>query len=263
MLSFVVPAHNEQALIGRTLSSINITAQLLGEPYEIVVADDASTDHTSAIAKEHGARVITVDKRQIAAVRNAGARKARGQYLLFVDADTVVTTEVVREAVRAMREGAVGGGCAVEFDGEIPLYAAVLHPVLNWLFRVTGFACGCFLFCTREAFEATGGFNEEFFASEELSMSKHLKRVGRFKVLRENVITSGRKLRSYSGVEVFRMFGGFILRGPESVKSRDGLDLWYGERRPDPETAPQDLLREAEFTELAAPVDLQPSLFVD
>jgi glycosyltransferase involved in cell wall biosynthesis len=237
MVSFVVPAYNEEALIGRTLSAISRSALEIGERYEIVVADDASSDATASVAKQAGARVVHVNKRQISAVRNAGARQAKGEKLIFVDADTVVTTEVVRESVRAMNEGVAGGGCAVDFDGSMPRYATLIHPPLKWLFRTLGFACGCFLFCTREAFEATNGFNEELYASEEIAMSTALKRVGRFVVLPERVITSGRKLRAYTGAEVLKIFGSFALSGPKSVKRRQGLDLWYGERRPDPEAA--------------------------
>jgi glycosyltransferase involved in cell wall biosynthesis len=117
MISFVVPAYNEEALIGQTLDALNRAGRNLGEPYEIVVADDASTDRTAAIAEQYRAHIVSVNLRQIAAARNAGAREAKGEKLVFVDADTVVTAEVVRAAVNAMSRGAAGGGCAVTFDG--------------------------------------------------------------------------------------------------------------------------------------------------
>jgi glycosyltransferase involved in cell wall biosynthesis len=237
MISFVVPSYNEEALIGRTLDALNRTGLHLGVPYEIVVVDDASTDRTAAIAEQHGARTVYVDLRQIAATRNAGARDAKGEILIFVDADTVVTDEVVRAAVNAMSQGAAGGGCAVTFDGRVPRWATIVSPVLIRIFRATGIACGCFLFCTRRAFDAVGGFDETLFASEEIAMSRALKRQGRFVVLRETVTSSGRKLRMYSGREVLRLFGGILLAGPKALKSRDGLDVWYGGRREDPEMA--------------------------
>jgi len=105
------------------------------------------------------------------------------------------------------------------------------------LFRATGFACGCFLFCTRAAFDAAGGFDETLFASEEIWMSRALKRQGRFVVLRESVMSSGRKLRMYSGREVLGLFGGILLAGPKALRRRDGLEVWYGGRREDPELA--------------------------
>src|SRR4051812_32617503 len=107
MLSFVVPAHNEEALLGRTLDAIYDAATETGQPFEVVVADDASTDNTAEIARQHGARVVSVNHRQIAATRNAGAREAQGKRLFFVDADTVVSTRLLTAALRAMDKGAV------------------------------------------------------------------------------------------------------------------------------------------------------------
>jgi glycosyltransferase involved in cell wall biosynthesis len=234
MISFIVPAYNEETLIGRTLEALNRAAEDIGQPYEIVVADDASSDRTAAIAEAHGARVVTVDRRQIAATRNAGARESTGDKLIFVDADTVVTQEVVRAAIEAMNRGAAGGGSAVSFDGKLPRYAELSLPIFGRLFRATGLACGCFLFCTRPAFDAVGGFDEELYASEEITMSRALRRQGRFVVLRESVTSSGRKLRMYSGKEVLRLIGSILFSGPKALRRRDGLEVWYGGRREDP-----------------------------
>src|SRR5260221_13233142 len=82
-ISFVVPAHNEEALIGRALEAINASARAVGEPFEIIVVDDASTDRTADIARDGGAHVISVGYRQIARTRNAGAQAARGDILIF------------------------------------------------------------------------------------------------------------------------------------------------------------------------------------
>ena len=237
MISFIIPAYNEEALIGRTLEALTQAAQLMGAPYEIVVADDASSDRTTDIAHTLGARVVRVDRRQIAATRNAGAREAIGDKLIFVDADTLVTEAVVRAAIEAMNRGAAGGGSAVTFDGRLPRYAEFVHPAMVRLFRAAGLACGCFLFCTRQAFEAAGGFDEQLFASEEIAMSRALKRQGPFVVLRVAVTTSGRKLRMYSGKEVLRLFASILTAGPKALRRRDGLELWYGGRREDPDLA--------------------------
>lgn len=234
MISFIVPAYNEENLIGRTLESLNRAAKEIGDPYEIVVANDASTDRTAAIAESHGARVVSVNRRQIAATRNEGAREATGDQLIFVDADTVVSHEVVRAAIDAMNKGAAGGGSAVGFDGQLPRYAEMTFPMLVRIFRAAGLACGCFIFCTRRAFDAVGGFDETLFASEEIAMSRALKRQGRFVVLRESVTSSGRKLRMYSGRDVLMLFGSILLAGPKGLKRREGLEVWYGGRREDP-----------------------------
>ena len=234
MISFIVPAYNEERLLGATLDALHAAGRAAGEPYELIVVDDASTDRTALIAQGHGALLVRVAHRQIAATRNAGARRANGDLFIFVDADTTVNEAVVRSAVEALRGGAAGGGAAVEFDGPVPLYARLLMPVLVRLFRAAGLAAGCFLFCTRSAFAAVGGFDEAFYGAEELIMSQALKRHGRFVVLRQAVTTSGRKLRTHSVREVLVVLGRLALRGSRAVKQRQGMELWYAERREDP-----------------------------
>src|SRR2546423_13038001 len=106
MISFIVPAHNEQAEIGRTLRAIDDAAGVVGQPYEIIVVDDASTDATAAVARQHNAIVLPVNHRQIAATRNSGGRAARGSRLFFVDADTTINARAVASALRVMDKGA-------------------------------------------------------------------------------------------------------------------------------------------------------------
>lgn len=238
MISFIIPAHNEEQLLGRTLAALDAAARALGEPYEIVVVDDASTDRTAAIAEEHGARVVRVEHRQIAATRNAGARAANGEMFIFVDADTIVSEAVVRAAVEAMRGGAAGGGCSVRFDGPLPLYGRIMATIVIPLYRAARLAAGCFLFCTRDAFEAVGGFDERLFAAEEAVMSRALRRQGRFVVLRESVTTSGRKLRAHSAREILGLMLRVAVGGPKTIQRRERLDVWYGERRVDSEGTP-------------------------
>jgi glycosyltransferase involved in cell wall biosynthesis len=92
-VSFIVPAFNEEALLGATLEALHQAGQAIGEPYEILVVDDASTDLTADVARHHQARIVSVNCRHIAGTRNAGARVATGQLFIFVDADTIVSPE--------------------------------------------------------------------------------------------------------------------------------------------------------------------------
>ena len=233
-VSFVVPAHNEDPLLAATLTSIHAAAKACAIEYEIVVSDDASTDRTAHVAAESGARVVSVQHRQIAATRNSGARASNGDILVFVDADTLINEGVLRAALGALAAGSIGGGAAVSFDGEIPFYARLLTPWLTAMMRWMRLAAGCFVFCTRSAFDAAGGFDERLFGAEELALSVALKKLGRFVILREAVVTSGRKLRTYSGFEVL----GIVVRGARSggnmIKHRDQMHFWYAPRRADP-----------------------------
>src|SRR5688572_2471367 len=109
-----------------------------------------------------------------------------------------------------------------------------MMPFFVFAFRTLGLAAGCFVFCTRKAFDAVGGFDETYFGGEEIIMSRALKRQGRFVVLRDTILTSGRKLRTHSVAEVWVFMIRLALRGTKGVKQRDGMELWYAPRRPDP-----------------------------
>jgi glycosyltransferase involved in cell wall biosynthesis len=228
MLSFILPAHNEEALLGQTLQTLRASASTLNVPFEIIVVDDDSTDNTAAIAISLADRVVSVKLRQIAAVRNAGAREARGDVLVFVDADTLVPPGPLHAVMKELARGAVGGGAWVEIDTKAPLLARLFTQVVCACYGgLAGLAGGCFLFARRSAFEAVGGFDERYFASEEAHLSRALQKKGRFRVVRSPVITSGRKLHA---VTFWRLFGlGLrVARGGMKVlQQREGLGLWY------------------------------------
>lgn len=236
MIFFIIPAHNEEAHIGATVRSLHDAARAAvgdGE-YQIIVAADACTDRTAKIASELGAAVIPVSLRQISAVRNAGAREALRRstspqdLFFFVDADTKVPKETFRAALGALRAGAAGGGSSARFDGPVSPAAGLLLKVFLVLFRLARLAGGCFIFCTRAAFEATGGWDERLFAGEEVYLCGALKRQGRFVVLRESVVTSGRKLRDHGVGELALTLARLALLGRRAVSSRRGLEIWYG-----------------------------------
>jgi len=233
VISFIVPAHNEARLLGATLAALHAAARALDDPYEVIVVDDASTDATGEIARQQGARVLAVEHRHIAAARNAGARHAHGEVFVFVDADTLIDDAVLRAAVAAIRSGAVGGGGAVQLEGRQSWHVRWSMALLMCVFRVTRIAPGCFVFCTRKAFEAVDGFNEVYFAAEDIAISRALSRHGRFVILRQPVMTSARKLRTFSAAEHLRLLLRFTLLGRAMLKSRRHLHLWYGDRRDD------------------------------
>ncbi len=234
MISFVVPAYNEANYLAPALQSIHAAAKEVGEPYEIVVANDASTDATAEIAEQAGARVVTVKNRQIAATRNSGARASTGDVIFFVDGDTWVNAALVKEALAALRSGAVGGGARVTFHGEVPSWVHAFMAVFTPLyFGVGRWAAGCFVFCTRAAFDATGGFDETTFAGEEIHFSRALKGVGRFVIVRERVATSARKVENRTFWDTMRVNLDIVRKAgfDGRIKRREDAGFWYEDRR--------------------------------
>lgn len=232
MISFVVPAYNEEAELPKTLLAIRSAAQ--ESEHEIIVVDDGSTDGTAALAAEAGSKLVSIRRRQIAAARNAGARAATGDILFFVDADTRINREHVTGALDALSQGYAGGGAQVKVEETIPLWARVGLRFFCFIYFALNLGAGAFLFTTRENYEAAGGFDESLFIGEEVYFSLALRKLGRFKILSEPIVTSGRKLRIYSAWEIMRHSARVILLGPRVARSRKGLGIWYDGRRENP-----------------------------
>jgi glycosyltransferase involved in cell wall biosynthesis len=231
MISFVVPAYNEERALPATLAAIHAAMAPIGREYEVVVANDASTDATAAVAEANGARVVPVEFRQISRTRNAGAAAARGDTLVFVDADTMVNEEVLRAAFTALEAGAIGGGATPRFDAAAPRWSRFAMWVVITPMRLMRLAAGCFVFVRRAPFEAVHGFDERHFAGEEVMLSWALRRHGRFVILRERVETSSRKFAGASAWQTLWMSVKLAARGMRGVRKREGNEFWYNGRR--------------------------------
>lgn len=231
MISFIVPAHNEEHELPETLRAIAGAADAVGKPYEVVVVDDDSTDATAEIAHSFGARVEHVQLRQIAAVRNAGARVAIGDIFFFVDADTHINSESVTAALRALDSGYVGGSARLKLDREVPFWAKIAIAAFCAVYFAANLGVGAFIFTRREHFESVGGFDEQYFAGEEMYLTLALRKRGRFAILKEPVTTSARKVRMHSGSHLYRQWIGMLLGGKQVLRERKRLDIWYDGKR--------------------------------
>ncbi|MBA2242959.1 MAG: glycosyltransferase [Chthoniobacterales bacterium] len=231
MLSFIVPAHNEEHELPETLRAIRHAAEGCAHSYEVIVVDDASTDATAEIAKRFGAKVVPVCRRQIAAARNAGARVASGEILFFVDADTHITPGHVASGVEALASGCSGGSARVAVDRELPVWARLFLRVFCTLYFAAGLGVGAFIFTRRRSFEAAGGFDEQYFAGEEVYLTLALKKLGRFRILREPIVTSARKIRMHSPGFVLAQSCFIVFGGRRALRKREKLALWYDGKR--------------------------------
>ncbi|WP_018137704.1 MULTISPECIES: glycosyltransferase [unclassified Thioalkalivibrio] len=231
-LSVIVPAWNEAQWLPHTLAALQQALADVDRRTEIIVVDNASTDSTPQIAQQAGCRVVFEPERRISRARNAGARAACGDYLLFVDADTWPDADLIRTTLDALDSGKVcGGGARVAFDH-------LTHRIYRWgaaawntLSARLGLAAGCYVFCTREAFEAVGGFSERVYAGEEVFLSRAMARWGRhhgqrFRMLETPVLTSGRKADWFSPAQhILVVLQALLL--PWSLRSRRLAWFWY------------------------------------
>jgi glycosyltransferase involved in cell wall biosynthesis len=230
MISFIIPAFNEERLLGRTLKAIQKAAKEVDVDYELIVVDDNSSDNTAKIARDLGAAVVKVNHRKISATRNSGANAANGSVLIFIDADTVISNEILQSTMTAINNKAIGGTAAFRFDGYVPLYGRLIQWLLYCFYHLGKIVGGSYLFCTREAFVTVGGFDETVYGGEEMILSRSLKKLGPFIILKHTVLTSGRRLRIYSLGQIIRIITRLAFSGSR-IEDRNAGWFWYDGKR--------------------------------
>lgn len=239
-VSIIVPAYNEERLLADSLHSIRTAMGALEErgwSCELIVCDNNSRDRTAAIAAAAGAAVVFEPLNQIGRARNTGAAQARGEWLIFVDADSHPTRELFADVAGAILSGrCIGGGSTVAFSENIP---SLHHAAWVWntCSRLCRWAAGSFIFCEASAFRRLGGFNLQLYAGEEIDFSRRLKRLARERghrvtiLHRHPLLTSGRKARLYTPREMLAFLVRTILRGGRTLRSPEDCYTWYDGRR--------------------------------
>lgn len=234
--SLIIPAFNEADCLPATLAQAKVALAAVEIPGELIVVDNNSTDATPTIAREAGATVVFEAHNQIARARNVGARAARGDFLIFLDADTFLPAELLREALQRLSTHLVaGGGATIRFDRLQGWIGESCLSVWTWISRWMGWAAGSFVYVRREAFDAIGGFSERVYAGEEVFFSRQLGRWARRQGQRVEIIpappvvTSARKFDWHPAWKVALTH---LLLGlfPPLVRSRRFCAFWY--RRP-------------------------------
>ena len=236
----VVPAYNEAELLPRLLGTLKTAINRYAggaSRVELIVADNASTDATAALAQAQGCRVTRVEKRMIAAARNGGARVARGEVLCFVDADMQVHAETFNVIDRAMTRGnAVAGATGVTSERWSPGIAvtwAAMVPMV-WL---SGMDTGV-VFCLRADFEGIGGYREDRFFAEDVVFLLNLKKLGRKSGRRlvrprgAKAIVSARKFNKHGDWHMLFAFPRIAWKQliAPSKPNREAQAYWYQDR---------------------------------
>lgn len=208
--SVIIPAFNEERYLPKSLGAVAKAARRLGEPVEIIVANNMSTDGTRHVAREYGARVVDVEIRCISAVRNQAAAVAQGKYLVFVDADDCMSPNMLQEIKAVMDSGRyVGGGVAkVRYDRNT-LGLRLTQTLINCSLALSRVSMFLF-YTTPDAFAAIGGFDETLKATEDVEFARRLRQLGRerglgYKNLRTAcLVKSSRKFDAYGDWSIFR-----------------------------------------------------------
>ena len=231
--SIIVPAYNESKWLPETLKMIHQAMATIPLQGEIIVTDNNSTDNTAELAQQLGAKVVFEPVNQISRARNAGAQAAAGKYFIFVDADTHISPDILKIALDNIQsDHCCGGGSVVAFDHDITPAQAKALAVWTWISTRLKLGAGCFLYCTKEDFESTGGFSEAVYASEEIWFSRNIKRLKsnkgkKFLIITEHpVISSGRKFEWF-GVWQQLLLLIMLTLFPYAVFYKRFCSFWY------------------------------------
>ena len=235
-VSIIVPAFNEERLLASSLQCIRDAMGIFPDG-ELIVCDNNSTDRTAEIARAADARVVFEPVNNISRARNAGAAAATGDWLLFIDADSFPSRELLEDMNDEIAKGrCIAGGSTLAFK-DADLAPRIVLQIWNGVSRAMKWAAGSFMFCETAAFRRAGGFNEELYASEELDLYRRLKRLARedrrrIVILHAHpLLTSDRKARLYGMGEMTRFILRMILAPQRTLRSRDACYSWYDGRR--------------------------------
>ena len=206
MISVVIPAYNEEERIGACLEALQ--RQTTTEPFEVIVVDNGSTDHTADTAKVLGRglhlRVITELRKGRGAARATGCSKAHGDIIFCTDADTIVPPQWIETFSQLLQKnpkivGVTGSSRINDCTRWRNAIFNTFMPItirMNYLFYrhagLSGFSCAF----RKDAYVKSGGFDPEADAYEDLELSKRMAPYGKIVFSTQApVLFSGRRFR--------------------------------------------------------------------
>jgi glycosyltransferase involved in cell wall biosynthesis len=193
-ISVVIPAYNEEKYLPRCLASLD------GQTYprqrfEVIVVDNASTDRTAEIAREHGALVVQEGRKGVGRARQSGAEAAQGEIIAGTDADIEALPEwLERIAARFVGDPRLGGitGPVYFYDGNwfLRIWYRYVNTAWVWLLNAVGLNAfsGNNFAVHREPFQHSGGFRVELVGGEDTDLALRLRQVTKLAFAPEVVI---------------------------------------------------------------------------
>jgi len=178
LVSVIVGTKNEAEVVGRLLGSIGRQSC---KQVEMIVVDNESADETVRIARLYTDLVFKKGPER-SAQRNFGARQARGEYLLFLDADMELSGKAVEECVRLVRKDRKVGAAMIPEESVAEGYWEKVKAFERSFYSLAGDrSVEAARFFRREVFEKVGGYDETMWAAEDWDLSERVRKAG-FKI---------------------------------------------------------------------------------
>jgi glycosyltransferase involved in cell wall biosynthesis len=192
LISVIIPAHNEERYLAKTLEALK--RQNYGW-YEVIVVANGCTDRTATVARDRCHRLIVLSQKSLGVARNLGARMAKGDVLVFLDADTLLEPTALQKIATDFTEEYAAGTIRGWPDCERLKYK-LIYGLKNLTHR-TGFHSGSsgVILCWRKHFIETGGFDERLEVRENSELMRRLMKFGKYKYVGD--VTATTSMRRY------------------------------------------------------------------
>ncbi len=213
LASIIIPAHNEEKTIEKTLISLKKQNY---RPIEIIVVYRGN-DKTPEIAKKYTDKVFSLSEKGASRARNFGAKMAKGQYLFFLDADSKISQNTIQNAVYALEHGYVGGTAKIVYESENYKIKGV-EIIQNFCLNRWKICLCQFIYTTKEIFEKSGGWPESIEFGEDMNFLKRLSEFGELKYDSDSqVLTSPRRFIRKKDYFYATLGGALVLAGVKDL----------------------------------------------
>lgn len=200
LISVIIPAHDEERYLPATLE--RLAAQTY-RYYETIVVTNGCTDRTEAVARGHCSRVIVLEDRSLGRARNTGGRKARGDLLVFLDADTLLEPDALEKIAREFTpEFAMGTVRGRPDSGQ--LSHRLIYGMKNAMHRtLVHYGSSGVMICWKHHFKVIRGFDESLHVREITDFMRKMRRFGKYKYISSTTATTS--MRRYQRIGTARM----------------------------------------------------------
>ncbi len=210
-VSIIIPTYNEGNFLEKTLRTLK-NVDYPKDRTEIIVADYNSRDDTRSIARKYADKLVIVKRHGISAGRNDGAKAAKGDILIFIDADTIAIPNTIKELVSKFSIRRIVGATPFIMPDNTKVNDLFLFIMYNSFIHAsmrTKKACmtGACIACRRSYFHKIGGFNERLSTLEDFDFAERLSKLGKLAFAEKTfVVVSTRRLTKWGRFTALRNY---------------------------------------------------------
>lgn len=222
-LSIIIPTLNEEKYIGKLLTSLS---DQTFKNFEVILVDSESEDKTVSIAKSYklSLTVVTEKRKGVGLARNTGAKHAKSNTLLFLDADIILPRYFLKDCLNEFEQRFLEVATATSIPISRELRIHLYFYIQNWTIIAGQYfsplALGYCIFCTKRIHERINGFDENVILGEDTDYAERAGRWGKFRILRSGKVrVSTRRFDKegwykvglkYFGAGAYRIFKGNV-----------------------------------------------------